>query len=81
MKLHVGQLISAPFLPGVAEVKAFSPRAGYWKLEAVLQDDNRQYVSDLYNGWRRHNIHGLLQPTSDFSAGAIMVWTISAGAF
>jgi hypothetical protein len=45
MKLQIGQLISAPFLPGVAEVKGFSERRGYWKLEAVLQDESHQYIS------------------------------------
>src|SRR5690554_4109622 len=45
MDLRSGQLISAPFLPSAAEVKAFSQRHGYWKLEAVLQDGSYQYIT------------------------------------
>jgi hypothetical protein len=45
LKLQAGQLIDAPFLPAIAEVKAVSERQGYWKLELVLQDGSRQYIS------------------------------------
>jgi superfamily II DNA or RNA helicase len=38
MTLSVGQLITAPFLPGVAEVKQFVERRGYCRLEVVLED-------------------------------------------
>lgn len=43
MSLQVGQLITAPFLPASAEVKKFEPRAGYYLLEVVLQDDSHTY--------------------------------------
>ena len=41
--LEEGQQIRAPFLPGVAEVKRFAPRRGYYLLEVVLQDGHHTY--------------------------------------
>lgn len=43
MQPKPGQLITAPFLPAPAEVKKFEPRAGYFLLEVVLQDDHHTY--------------------------------------
>jgi hypothetical protein len=43
MHLQEGQLITAPFLAGTAEVKRFEPRAGYYRLEVVLQDGRQTY--------------------------------------
>jgi SNF2 family DNA or RNA helicase len=43
MKLLEGQIIKAPFLSSVAEVKKFQPREGYYLLEVVLQDENNTY--------------------------------------
>jgi SNF2 family DNA or RNA helicase len=45
MMLSIGQLITAPFLPATAEVKGFSPRAGYVRLEAVLLDGRNQFIT------------------------------------
>ena len=45
MHLQEGQLITAPFLSAVAEVKNFEPRSGYYRLEVVLQDAHRAYKS------------------------------------
>ena len=42
-RIKQGQIISAPFLPTSAEVKRFEPRAGYYLLEVVLQDDSHTY--------------------------------------
>jgi SNF2 family DNA or RNA helicase len=49
IQLKPGQLIRAPFLPNTAEVKAFSRRSGYCKLEVVLQDGSNQYLSKNLN--------------------------------
>ena len=38
MRPQVGQRIAAPFLSAPAEVKTFEPRAGYYRLEVVLDD-------------------------------------------
>ena len=43
MHLDPGQTISAPFLACQAQVKRFSPRAGYCILEVVLDDGNATY--------------------------------------
>ncbi|MCL4264797.1 MAG: DEAD/DEAH box helicase [Anaerolineae bacterium] len=45
MNFQIGQLITAPFLPGIAEVKGFSQRTGYARLEVVLQDGSNQFIS------------------------------------
>jgi SNF2 family DNA or RNA helicase len=45
MELSIGQLITAPFLPTVAEIKKITPRSGYYLLEVVLQDDSHTYKS------------------------------------
>lgn len=42
MELFEGQVISAPFLHGKAEVKKFEQRSGYYVLEVILLD-NRQF--------------------------------------
>ena len=39
MDLKAGQRIAAPFLSAPAEVKTFDPRAGYYRLEVVVDDD------------------------------------------
>ena len=43
MKPQVGQRIAAPFLSAPAEVKTFAPRAGYYLLEVVLDDDHHTF--------------------------------------
>ena len=43
--LNIGQHIKAPFLPATAEVKAFSQRIGYARLEAVLLDGSNQFIT------------------------------------
>ena len=43
--LHPGQQITAPFLPAAAEVKGFSQRSGYARLEAVLLDGSDQFIT------------------------------------
>jgi hypothetical protein len=43
MQLEEGQRIRAPFLSGVAEVKRFAPKRGYYLLEVVLQDGRHTY--------------------------------------
>jgi hypothetical protein len=43
MDLQVGQGITAPFLSAPAEVKTFGPRAGYYLLEVVLDDDHHTF--------------------------------------
>jgi hypothetical protein len=43
MELRAGQRITAPFLPGPAEVKKFETRAGYFLLEVVLDDGHHTY--------------------------------------
>jgi SNF2 family DNA or RNA helicase len=45
MELHIGQLITAPFLPTAAEVKKFEPRRGYYQLEVLLRDGSNQFLS------------------------------------
>jgi superfamily II DNA or RNA helicase len=45
MPLQEGQLITAPFLSEMAEVKRFEPRTGYTRLEVVLQDGHQTYKS------------------------------------
>jgi SNF2 family DNA or RNA helicase len=49
MTLSIGQLITAPFLPATAEVKGFSQRAGYIRLEVVLQDGSNQFLTRHLN--------------------------------
>lgn len=49
MTLSIGQLITAPFLPATAEVKGFSQRAGYVRLEVVLQDGSNQFLTRHLN--------------------------------
>lgn len=49
MNLTIGQLITAPFLPALAEVKGFSQRAGYARLEVVLQDGSSQFLTRNLN--------------------------------
>jgi hypothetical protein len=44
-QLHPGQQITAPFLPAAAEVKGFSQRSGYARLEAVLLDGSDQFIT------------------------------------
>jgi hypothetical protein len=43
MHLQDGQLVTAPFLSAVAEVKKFEPRTGYYLLEVVLHDGHHTY--------------------------------------
>lgn len=43
--LKIGQQITAPFLPAAVEVKGFSQRAGYVRLEAVILDGSRQFIT------------------------------------
>lgn len=43
--LMIGQQITAPFLPAAVEVKGFSQRAGYVRLEAVILDGSRQFIT------------------------------------
>lgn len=43
MELHPGQLITAPFLPALAEVKGFERRRGYVRVELLLQDGRNTY--------------------------------------
>ncbi len=43
--LAIGQHITAPFLPAAAEVKGFSQRTGYARLEAVLLDGSNQFIT------------------------------------
>ncbi|MCB0164257.1 MAG: DUF3883 domain-containing protein [Anaerolineae bacterium] len=45
MELKTGQLITAPFLPAMAEVKKFESRLGYYRLELLLKDGSNQYLS------------------------------------
>lgn len=45
MALHIGQLITAPFLPAPAEVKKFEPRRGYYRLEMLLKDGSNQFLA------------------------------------
>jgi len=45
MHLQEGQRITAPFLAGTAEVKKFTPRPGYYRLEVILQDESQTYRS------------------------------------
>jgi superfamily II DNA or RNA helicase len=45
MELRPGQQITAPFLPAPAEVKGFSQRSGYVRLEAVLLDGRNQFIT------------------------------------
>lgn len=45
MLLNIGQHITAPFLPAPAEVKGFSQRTGYARLEAVLLNGSNQFVT------------------------------------
>ena len=45
MRPQVGQRIAAPFLSAPAEVKTFEPRAGYYRLEVVLDDGHRTFRS------------------------------------
>src|SRR5687768_5986443 len=49
MELHIGQLITAPFLPAPAEVKKFESRRGYYRLEVLLRDGSNQYLSQNIN--------------------------------
>ena len=43
--LQEDQLITAPFLSAVAEVKRFERRSGYYRLEVVLHDGHHTYQS------------------------------------
>lgn len=43
--LKIGQQITAPFLSAPAEVKGFSQRAGYVRLEAVILDGTHQFIT------------------------------------
>ena len=45
MLLKIGQRITAPFLPTIAEVKGFSQRSGYARLEVVLLDGSYQFLT------------------------------------
>jgi hypothetical protein len=45
MELHPGQRIAAPFLSAPAEVKTFTPRRGYARLEVVLEDGHHTFQS------------------------------------
>jgi len=45
MHLQEDQLITAPFLSAVAEVKKFEPRSGYYRLEVVLRDGHHTHKS------------------------------------
>ncbi len=45
MHLNIGQQITAPFLPSPAEVKGFSQRTGYARLEAILLDGSNQFIT------------------------------------
>lgn len=45
MELQAGQRIAAPFLPAPAEVKTFTPRQGYARLEVVLEDGRHTFQS------------------------------------
>ena len=44
MDLHPGQRITAPFLPAPAEVKAFTIRANYYRVEVVLDDGHNTFT-------------------------------------
>ena len=50
MQLQEGQRIKAPFLPHVAEVLRFEPRAGYALLQVVLQDGQQTFRSLTVTG-------------------------------
>jgi superfamily II DNA or RNA helicase len=70
MQLHTGQRIVAPFLPAPAEVKQFQPRAGYYRLEVVLQDGHHTYKSLRITGEQLAQVEVLEQdrPTLTRSA-------------
>ncbi|MFP4396285.1 MAG: DEAD/DEAH box helicase, partial [Anaerolineales bacterium] len=43
MQLKPGQRIQAPFLSAPAEVKSFTPRASYYRVEVVLEDGHNTF--------------------------------------
>lgn len=45
MELQLDQIIRAPFLPAPAKVKLFEVRAGYYRLEVLVQDGSNHFIS------------------------------------
>ncbi|MBN2394097.1 MAG: DEAD/DEAH box helicase family protein, partial [Anaerolineae bacterium] len=45
MQLEPGQRITAPFLSAPAEVKAFTPRVNYYRVEVVLDDGHNTFTA------------------------------------
>ncbi|MCK4472390.1 MAG: DUF3883 domain-containing protein [Anaerolineae bacterium] len=81
MDLQVGQLITAPFLPALAEVKKFEPRSGAIRLSANEWKKARHFGKKFWlyvvtgAGTDAPQLHRVHNPAAHFRVGEDIVAT------